>query len=295
MASKDAVKQTAITKTGFSHPNESVFDDFPGVREALNEPNSVLLVSTMKSGTHWMRYLFANYIKILSTPNPANIGPVKYEGLQGRYSPTDRRAAMRDPSHFNRSKGFPFHSISNLMWQHVNEDLFEYQGKIVFIYRNPLDYLISRYHYDKELWASEGRDVSSPEATIDWSIRWYAQNLSLMREIQRQNDVVSVTYEDLKLNTFVAMSIVLRFLGIPTNMKKLRRAIRFSSAEKVKKEEDERGRPIVGSTTEGRFVRDASVGQWKGKISDGGIDRVDGILREHGFNLRQFVTEPNFY
>ena len=53
--------------------------------EALNEPKSVLLVSTMKSGTHWLRYLFANYVKLLNAPNPDEVRPVVYDGLQSRF------------------------------------------------------------------------------------------------------------------------------------------------------------------------------------------------------------------
>lgn len=277
--------------TGLVAPDDTVLERETSVARFLNDPRSVTLVSTMKSGTHWLRYLFANYVRIMSSDVPKETEPVKYEALQHRYSPTDRRLAFSDASKFKVSKDCPFHGISNFMWQHVDRNLLDYPGQVVFVHRNPLDYLISRYHYDKDLWEKEGRDVSSPEATIPWSIRWYVENLALMRDVARQRPIISVSYEDLKANTFVAMSIVWRSLGVPVNRHKLARAIDYSSADRVRQEEEARGRPIVGSTTTGRFVRDSSVGQWKGQISEQGIRQIDKILREHNFNLAQFVVD----
>jgi len=275
-----------------SDPAEAVAESQPTAQHALlNDPDSVLLVSTMKSGTHWLRYLFANYVKLLTSKEPDAVTPVVYGGLQNRFSPTDRRMAIRGETPIKRGDVYPFHGLSNVMWQHVDNDLLGYDGRIVYIYRNPLDYLVSRYHYDKLLWKSEGRACETVADTMPYSLRWYGEGLKFMLEMASKRQMIVITYENLKAATFETMSIVWASLGVPVNEALLRKAIEFSSADQVRKEEQERGAPIVGSTTEGRFVRNSSVGQWRNHFTEEDIDQANMILREYGMNLEQFRLE----
>src|SRR5690606_35848379 len=126
----------------------------------------------------------------------------------------------------------------------------EFNGKMVFIYRNPLDCAVSRYFYDKQRWADQGRDVSTIGATMRWSIEWYARSMRTMLDLMKVNPkIVSVTYEELKLCPLSALGNVFRWVGLPYHADKLARAIEISDAKHVRKEEEQRKEPIVGPTT----------------------------------------------
>jgi hypothetical protein len=258
--------------------------------ERLNSPASICLVTVMKSGTHWARYLLANYLKIMV--RGPDCSRATYEELQSVFSPNDRRLCLRTKTEPVRSPLYPVFGYQDVMWQHVSEDLSEYRGRIVFLFRNPLDYLISRYHYDKALWQSEGRDVSSPAATMEWSLRWYAESLTFMLKLIRQKrDAVVLTYENLKQAPEVSLEILLRSLGIPVRRDALQLAVERSDAKKVAAEEVERGRAIVGPTTSGYFVRDSGVGQWRNHLTEDDLSRAEKILGGYGLRLAQFQIQ----
>lgn len=284
MSSQETQTQDVLSSTGPDIQGKPVI-------KSLNEGGSVLLVSTMKSGTHWLRYLMANYIKLMSAEDWEAEPAATYEALQAQYSPTDRRLAVKNHALFKRGNVFPFHGIQNMMWQHVDPNLADYKGRIVYISRNPLDYLVSRYFYDKDLWESEGRDVSSVVATMPYSLRWYAQGLAYMRELSQKRRIISITYEDLKAAPVESMAIVWRSLGVAVNHNVLSRAVQLSDAKQVRQEEDRRGKPIVGSTTEGNFVRNSGVGQWKEHFGADDLEQADAILQEFGLRLPQFRLE----
>lgn len=259
--------------------------------KALNDPASLCIVSIMKSGTHWMRYLFANYQNLLLDEKVRFPQPVVYERLQDIFSPTDRREAIRKGHGPHKSRIYPMHGLSNVFWQHVDANLEPYEGKIVFIHRNPLDYAVSRYFYDKELWARDGRDVSSIAATVEWSVDWYGRGMRTMADLQAQGlRVLPISYEELKMCPQAVLGPVFRWVGLPFNKAKLDQAIALSDAKQVRKEEEQRQAPILGAKGT-HFVRDASVGQWKKHLSDETVKRVGEILGKHNFKLENFITD----
>jgi hypothetical protein len=270
-------------------------DDEAARMAALDDARTICLVSIMKSGTHWLRYLFANYINLQIKGFGAHgveVPPVTYNGLQSLYSPIDRRLWLRDPKLpvVPRREVYPFHGVRNVYWQHVDRNLTDYGGKMVYIYRNPLDYAVSRYFYDRKLWAEEGRDVSSVGATLRWSLQWYGEGLQFMRGLSKDSGrVLSITYEELKASPFVGLGPIFRWVGFPYHEKTLIRAIELSDARVVRKEEQERGSAIVGPTTTGFFVRDSSVGQWRQHLGEEDLELAEKILAKFDIRLTQFT------
>jgi hypothetical protein len=265
-------------------------------REALlDDTDTVCLVSTMKSGTHWLRYIFANYMNLHVKGFPAHGGdllPVSYNALQSVFSPVDRRLWLRDSELpvVPRKEVYPFHGVKNVYWQHVDQNLSTYQGLMVYIYRNPLDYAVSRYFYDRKLWAEEGRDVTSVASTLRWSLRWYGEGFRFMRRLSRDSRrVLSITYEELKTSPVEVLGPVFRWVGFPYHVPSLVRAIELSDAKVVREEERRRGKAIVGPTETGFFVRDGSVGQWQQHLSDRDVDLAEKILGEYGIKLANFT------
>jgi hypothetical protein len=142
------------------------------------------------------------------------------------------------------------------------------------------------------LWEKQSRDVSSVAATIPWSIDWYTRNLRFIFDLKKKcNNLIIISYEDLKISPFVTMSIVLRWLSIPINQTYLMEAVCRSDGSVVRAEEQRRDEPILGGTFGGGFVRDGSVGQWKHELTAEHVNKVEEILGRYGFSLMNFVTE----
>ena len=256
--------------------------------EQLDGPETACVVSVMKSGTHWMRFLLANYLHLMNGGDP-NAG-VTYEDLQSRYSPNDRRRVLRGDAAVVKSPLFPVFGTTDLLWQHVDKNLASYQGTVIFLFRNPLDVVVSRYFYDRDNWNAEGLACSSPADSISWSVKWYAESLVAMRNLHPPavRRMISVAYEDLAQSPATVLGIVVRSLGWPENRDRIMGAVNLSSRERIRRLEDDRGAPLLGSASLNHFVRDGSVGQWRKYLNEEDVSRVDSILREHGMLLGNF-------
>lgn len=178
--------------------------------------------------------------------------------------------------------------LRDFLWQHFEDNLADYNGSIIFQYRNPLDALVSRYHYDHDRWQAAGRDVNSPMDCL-FAVEEFAQKFARMRRIgQKRPKTLMVTYENLKRAPCEVFETMVGFVGVPINRKLIERAVAFSDITVIRKEEEERGRAIVAPTTEGVFTRDGSIGQWKSYFSPADVNRIEDILSKHEISLDEF-------
>jgi len=161
------------------------------------------------------------------------------------------------------------------------------KGKTILIYRNPLDYLISWYHYRYKKRAS---DVTLEECIRDWLPRWIDRYLRI-RELRDRQNVLAIAYEELVSYPDEIFSRILQWLDIPVRADAVQRALQFSSIEALRKEEKEHG-PIQGiSTFEGSFIRSGRVGNWRKNIGPELLRSVIEELRKHDIEISEFILE----
>ena len=90
-------------------------------------------------------------------------------------------------------------------------------------------------------------------------------------------------YEDLRAKPFKEFSRIVKFLKIPANPDRIKRAIRFSNFEEVSKQEKQEGfRERVRADQ--TFFREGKVGGWRRSLSD---DHVAQLVEAHGDVLRE--------
>lgn len=156
----------------------------------------------------------------------------------------------------------------------------------VYIIRNPLDVAVSYAHhlaisYDE---AVEAMGVSSNRlATVDnfafqllgsWTdhVRSWLTAPGLQPHVMR--------YEDMLSRPEQAFGSLMKFLRLPDNPARLRKAIRFSSFKTLSKQESERGF-IEASKKAPKFFRSGKSAVWQTELNPSQIDKIIADHREY--------------
>ena len=257
------------------------------------ERNAVLTNSIPKSGTNKFRILLANYVyKFYVDRNfdvtygfmDKNIFRFSREDyLQttiGTYRAPDKFREIFDKAPFSDS----FHS-------HTTRFLEYSRGKIIFIYRNPLDYLVSYYFNQYEYRHRPGANIHSISDVIEPALDGYIVQLKQMREIAKKKPVLTITYEQMIREPNSTFQIVLEWLNLPIDIEILEDAIRASDISVVRKEEEASGPIHSVEGFSGFFTRSGEIGQWKKHLSKEDVDKVYGMLAKNDLNICQFRTE----
>ncbi len=78
----------------------------------------------------------------------------------------------------------------------------------------------------------------------------------------------------------------MKYLGLPADPARLRRAIRFSSFETLARQERERGF-IEQSKSNEQFFRKGQVGDWRSALTEAQVERVienhRDVMRDFGY------------
>lgn len=100
-----------------------------------------------------------------------------------------------------------------------------------------------------------------------------------------------MTYEDLVAAPEVHFTRAVKFLGIPANATQIARAIRFSSFERLQKQESEQGfieRPEQSDA----FFRGGKSGAWRDVLTP---EQVSRIVSAHREQMVRFGYIPEGY
>ncbi|MDF1791997.1 MAG: sulfotransferase domain-containing protein [Thalassobaculaceae bacterium] len=90
-------------------------------------------------------------------------------------------------------------------------------------------------------------------------------------------------YEDLRARPFKEFSRVVKFLNLPQNPERVKKAIRFSNFDEVSRQEKQGGfRERV--RTDQTFFREGKVGGWRKQLS---ADHIARLIEAHGDVLRE--------
>lgn len=262
----------------------------------------IWLASYPKSGNTWIRAFLANYLANRSKPVPINELPdhilgdnliLHYEQFTGRKyedMDTEELARLRPQIHmwFAQSRREDvFVKTHNAMATAEKVPLITPTATAgaIYVVRNPMDVAVSFAHhyqidYDRAiqaLAAEEYRLPSSsgilPQYLGSWSrhvTSWNtAPGLTLIR----------LRYEDLRNKPVKAFGQLTRFLGLPEDRSRLKKAIKFSSFGALAKQE--KVTSFVEARPDGKapFFRSGQVGAWRKVLSEDQVARVIEVHR----------------
>lgn len=223
----------------------------------------IWLASFPKSGNTYTRFVFANIInlqvKAYSEINFYNLGKIMHE---------DGKDSLLETWHYQKI-------LPKLIKTHrlPNEISWEAGTRSIYIIRDPRDTMLSYYHY------LSNRLKNSLQGTFEellehksWGVG--ALNSHYEKWIERTDMIVK--YEDLMTEPFGVFRSILQYLEVVIDDSVLQKAIDLSDPVRLRRIEDKMSRPNHADNfvKSYRFVRNASVMQWKTQLSEDASAKV---------------------
>jgi hypothetical protein len=273
----------------------------------------IWLASYPKSGNTWMRVFLHNLL--INPAEPVSINSATRfcvgESAASHFNQFDPRplsqltdqeiAQLRPKVQEHLTRYFPdsvFVKTHNYLAEHEGFPLIslQYTAGAIYMIRNPLDVAISfAGHYGLEIEeaieqmghagiGTPTTDRNAQQVYGTWSLNvqsWTQHSLPALHVVR---------YEDMAHRSLKTFAGVAKFLGLDPPSKRLKRAIRNSSFDILKAQEDEHG--FDESTEHSRFFREGRAGQWKEALSEQQVRRV---VSDHREQMERFGYVPDGY
>lgn len=274
----------------------------------------IWLASYPKSGNTWMRTFLHNLLRDAHEPVDINkLGDFCLgEPARQWFEPhADRPLEELNPEEMARLRPLGQVDMTKVFHDSVFVKTYNYLGAwhgvplhnmavtagAIYIVRNPLDVALSaQYHFnlplDETIDAMELANAGTPltELTLPQIFRSWSEHVRSWTA-QRSPQLLVLRYEDLLSDPYRHFGIVARFLGLQPTEDRIERAIRFSSFEKLKSLEEERGFLEKPRHSEA-FFRSGKSDQWREELAP---DQVRRIIGAHRGQMERFGYIPDEY
>ena len=271
----------------------------------------VWLASYPKSGNTWMRIFLINYL--LNTQAPQDINALDminhasarhiFDDLAGfstSHLTLDEVDQLRPQIFQQEAELSPTLKFLKVHDAYVmtpgGEPLFPVDATYgaIYIIRNPLDVAVSYAHHEKMTIDRIIDRMCYPEAAIairsDRYMEQIRQKLLTWSDHVRSwleaadQRVHVVRYEDMLTDAERTFTGIIRFLNLPDDAERIRRAIRFSSFDEVSKQESEK-KFSERLHQDAAFFRKGKAGSWEEELTP---EQANRIREAHGDVMRQF-------
>ncbi len=267
----------------------------------------IWLASYPKSGNTWVRIFLGNYLLNPETPMPIN--RINQLGMADSSAQMYRAVAKgafdsADPMQALRLRGRVLNGIVsngadvNFVKTHnVRDRVFgvdlipaKLTRSAICIIRDPHDVAVSyARHFGRTLEsavASIGRSNNTTAGRGDsvkqFLCSWSEHVTSWART--RDFPVLMLRYEDLHADPEAAFARALTHIGVPVDDQRLARAIRFSSFDEMRRQEEKDPFVERSNKTE-RFFHTGKSGQWREVMPEALVEKIH---RDHGAVMREF-------
>ncbi|GAB5470054.1 MAG: sulfotransferase domain-containing protein [Rhodospirillales bacterium] len=270
----------------------------------------IWLASYPKSGNTWLRAFLANYLARADKPIAINDLPkhilgdnlrqhyLQFSGLKDESLDAAAIARLRPKVHqwMAASRGHDvFVKTHNAIALADGVPLITPAATAgaIYVLRNPFDVALSfANHYQITLARAVESlcesDYRLPEQSgiLEQYLGDWGQHVKSWTTAQGMTRLV-LRYEDLHAKPLKAFGEVVRFLGLPKEMDRLKRAVRFSSFNELKQQEGKT--QFIEARPDGKapFFRSGRSGGWRQAMEaperDRLVERFGDLLREQGY------------
>ena len=227
-------------------------------------PDDVFIVSYIKSGNTWARFLIANLMYPETAADFSNIN---------RLTPDPEALSKRELARMPRPRVLKSHQYFDPRYP-----------RIIYIVRDPRDVLLSGYYFQRKR-----RLIDDQYPFEKYAARFMAGDFNPYGSwgdnvaswlVTRHNHpgFLLLRYEDMLANTAQELARVAVFLGIDPDPERIATAVRRSDASTMRKLEKSQAL-LWSSTRETRqdipFVRAAKSGGWRSEVPESAILQLE--------------------
>lgn len=247
---------------------------------SLNVKNTILFTGIPKSGNTWARFVIFNYFNILNFNATKTLTFLELDEVQ----PHELQYPKTCFQPFK--EGFPVFVRAHYPYSKI----FESFDKILYIYRNPLDTLISSYYFfGNRTVPFEHYNVPDIErkkySDIDYFVlselpRWIYH----YKNTVPKSDIV-LCYEEMKSDTFGVFFDAFKRLNFPIDEAILKKSIELSSFENINKMSEETNQSSVMAFHKeadtkflGKHTRSGKTKQYTDELKEETISKAKSLL-----------------
>ncbi len=256
--------------------------------------NAIILASSTKSGSTWVRFIFANIIALQEMEGEV----IDYHKLEENLPDEAWQEDMYKP--------WRFKTIPCIVKTHTPYKKIYNHFRRFFLYRNPLDTMVSQYYYITTRIADpviknsykKWRGVEDIRLIAEeWKKRgcggYMRHTFGLDRWCNHfkswiDNCDVSYSYEELKSAPKTTFKTVLDNLSLQIDDEVLGEAIKRSDFKKIQALEDKFGKSPQMAQLSTRFARKGTVGQWKDYLDKSDISYFKTKMLEYNIDISRF-------
>ncbi|NNE99288.1 MAG: sulfotransferase domain-containing protein [Pyrinomonadaceae bacterium] len=266
------------------------------------------LASYPKSGNTWLRAFLTNYLR--NADEPADINELDASGVAFNRYQFDEYVGIESsdltPKQIEHYRPLVYEKMSDETEEPVFlkvHDAFTYNSEgqpifskkatagVIYLVRNPLDVAVSYAHHsrqpidtiirimgqsDKFLVSSDDGD-QLPQKLMSWS-----EHVSSWLDAPDMN-LLTVKYEDMISDSIGTFEEIVRFSGLELDRNCVKKSVEFSSFEKLKAQELEKGFYEKYLKAES-FFRKGKAGSWRESLT---AVQVEQFISEHGAVMKR--------
>ena len=254
------------------------------VQEFLSTNNvkkPLLLAGPMKSGNTWARFVIFNYYNII---NHDAEDTLTHKELRTQYNPY----YLGEEVHPTPIEGFPVLFRTHRFYQKI----FDVFSKTLYVYRHPLDTLISEYWFFKkrlEPFSNYPVQIRKKLYDLDYYVKFnLSRTLTHHKRSFPKVDVI-LSYEKRKLNPYEEYLRAFQEMGIEVDEKALKKSIELSSFKNIKKmgtKKDQKSGARADFV--GEFARSGKIKQYESEL-------LPETITYFKKQIRKYKIEPELY
>jgi hypothetical protein len=240
----------------------------------------VLFSGYIKSGNTWLRFLIFNYFNLLQKADSKTLSYSELNHIQ-----SDQLNALDEKSLHGPKPHFPYIIRTH---EHYRE-AFQVFNKCIYIYRNPLDTLVSAYyfrkkHADLELGFEESRYTNPIDHFVRYNLKLWELHI---QSYQKAKGVLTLKYEDLHHKPLEELKKVIEHLGYPFDENLAQKSVQLSSFQNIQKMGREKNEQFGNGGTQftGEFTRKGLVGGYKDELQTKTIEAAKPYFSQYGFHF----------
>ncbi|XP_009685737.1 sulfotransferase 6B1 isoform X3 [Struthio camelus] len=239
--------------------------------------DDVILAGYPKSGTNWIGQILTDLVTTFDKKNQDEENSVNDEELE-----EFPYLEVGDIQKYERMNKLPSRRVifTHLLPDNLPRSIFRNKAKILLLIRNPKDVATSFYHFSNGL-----SPLPSYETWDDFFIAFmtgrmpwgsYFNYLSEWNKHVDDENIMTITYEELKENRALGVKNITAFFGISLTEEELQGIVKRSSFQSMK-ENSLKTHGALGSV----LFRKGGVSDWKNIFNEDQNQEMDKAFEEH--------------